>query len=371
MDEPEKKRLSINPEHFQFRNRTVKATPRQPRQANNDSEIRVRQPSRPTNSNTLKRNALLKFIRRHQANNYQRMLENGGLDTDHENTSEPAKSEIDETLEYLMGVADEIKRSENKTTGGATSSIGSPQNHSYTVRANHIPLHEQVSMSFPETTLAMPQEYHIPPSTVQPSTIALTPKPLVGSEHPQYGCLKGGSLPTYRNYVAAKSSSEVPPRFGFIPSPAGNPIQSLDESPKIPDYKHLDPEDYEFHEGGNVRPAPHTIQTDPESVRLKIQRQRRTNRRTFRIGKSAVQPTKVGILVSNRTLRKNISTKAMLLKQTPIHEIRKYLVARNLIRVGSASPDYVLRHLYENSKMLCGDIYNHNNDVLLHNFVRG
>ena len=182
----------------------------------------------------------------------------------------------------------------------------------------------------------------------------MTPKPLIGSENPQYGCLKGGSLPTYRNYMSQHNDLSNP-------QPA-IPIQH-------PEYDTLDPNDYEFHEGGDVRPALNTISTNPENIQLKVNRQRRTNRRTFRIGKSAHYP-KIGVLVSNRTIRKSISTKAQLLKQTPIHEIKKYLVKRNLIRVGSSSPDYVLRHLYENAKLLCGDIYNHNNEVLLHNFMK-
>lgn len=372
----ERKQLTINPEHFVFKsNRTTQKAPR----TKPSSEIHVRASSMPTTSrgNTLKRNALLKFIRRHQANNYQRMMENGGIlptDGDDYPVEETPKSEIDETLEYLMGVAEEVKRSQPSQQPLSMRGGGG---HSYTVRSPHIQgtggvgvgsriqPHEHVSMTFPETPLALPTEYHIPPSYVEPSTIALTPRPLVGSENPQYGCLKGGTLPTYRMLQSQQRAQPLPQH-----TPYTSPMVPVEHAtPIIPRYEDLDPDDYEFHEGGDVRPAPHTIPTNPENIRLKVNRQRRTNRRTFRIGKSPNAP-KVGVLVSNRTIRKSISTKALLLKQTPIHEIKKFLVARNLIRVGSSSPDYVLRHLYENAKLLCGDIYNHNNEVLLHNFIK-
>lgn len=131
-----------------------------------------------------------------------------------------------------------------------------------------------------------------------------------------------------------------------------------------------------FRQGGDVRPAsstsshsPHPHQA-PSQPRLKILRQRRTCRRTFNIGKSKKR-AQVGVLISNRTIRKNIATKALQLKHVPMTEVRRYLVKHNLITVGSDAPDYILRKMYETSNTLCGEIYNHNNENLLHNFIHG
>ena len=59
----------------------------------------------------------------------------------------------------------------------------------------------------------------------------------------------------------------------------------------------------------------------------------------------------------------------MLLKQTPIKEVKQYLIKHGFIRVGSIAPNAILRKMYETSKLMCGELYNHNTDILLHNFM--
>ena len=88
------------------------------------------------------------------------------------------------------------------------------------------------------------------------------------------------------------------------------------------------------------------------------------------MGKSKMLP-KVSVLVSNKTIRNNITTKSHLLKQTPIEEVKKHLIKYGLIKVGTIAPNDVLRKMYESSILMCGELYNHNPDYLLHNFVNG
>jgi len=102
--------------------------------------------------------------------------------------------------------------------------------------------------------------------------------------------------------------------------------------------------------------------------KLRYQKQKKTVRRTYNVGRSKVF-SKVGVLVSNKTMRNNISTKAQLLKQTPIDEIRRELIKTGFIRVGSNAPNDVLRQLYETSKMICGEVHNHNTENLLYNYI--
>ena len=54
-------------------------------------------------------------------------------------------------------------------------------------------------------------------------------------------------------------------------------------------------------------------------------KQKRTLRRTYRVGKSKHYP-RVGVLVSNKTLRKQITTKSQLLKQVPMEDVKKTLI---------------------------------------------
>jgi hypothetical protein len=103
---------------------------------------------------------------------------------------------------------------------------------------------------------------------------------------------------------------------------------------------------------------------------LKRLKQKKTTRRTYKIGKSKLLP-KISVLVSNKTIRNNISTKSQLLKQVPIQDIKKYLIKRGLLKVGSTAPNDILRKMYESSILLCGEVQNHNPDYLLYNFMNG
>jgi hypothetical protein len=183
--------------------------------------------------------------------------------------------------------------------------------------------------------------------------------------NPQYGCLKRGNLPTYRNYIQQQ------PRSLFHESSRGQISGGLaDDNDDVPTRDNMyegqhnrSPEEYE-----NPSSEIPTNTVDPSKVKLKYMRQKRTNSRTFKIGKSKNQP-KVGVLISNRTIRKGITNQGFLLKQTPMHEIRKFLEKRGLVKVGTAAPNEVLRKMYESSKMMCGEVYNHNSETLLHNFI--
>jgi hypothetical protein len=97
-------------------------------------------------------------------------------------------------------------------------------------------------------------------------------------------------------------------------------------------------------------------------------KRKKTIRRTYKIGRSKIMP-KVSVLVSNKTIRNNITTKAQLLKQVPLHEMRRFLIKHGFIRVGSTTPGDVIRKMYETSMLMCGEIQNHNPDNLLYNFI--
>ena len=103
---------------------------------------------------------------------------------------------------------------------------------------------------------------------------------------------------------------------------------------------------------------------------LTYPKQKRILRRTFKVGKYKSKP-KIGVLVSNRTIRNRVSTDNQLLKQTAIEDIRKFLVKKGFIRVGSSAPNDVLRKMHETAKLMCGEIENHNPDNLVYNYLHG
>ena len=161
--------------------------------------------------------------------------------------------------------------------------------------------------------------------------------------HPGYGCLKNGSLPTYRSYHNKTMKG------GMEPPVVAERIKSPTEKLLL--------------EKLNQR----EIEKKSKNQAVKKKKIKKLLRRTYHIGRDKYRP-RIGVLLSNKTIRSNVTTKSYMLKQTPIDEIRKTLVKQGFIKVGSSAPNDVLRKIYESIKMIDGDINNHNPDNLLYNF---
>jgi hypothetical protein len=219
-------------------------------------------------------------------------------------------------------------------------------------------------------------------------------KPRVPLPEPQWGCLKNGKLQTYRNWKQQtqkalpqlQQTQNNDQNISFIPTimvnshePISNKIQT--KQPFIQNEKFTQNEKYNMNQtaGTNFTNEEEKIKALSEikqtSEKIKSQnrkkprqlKQKRTIRRTYHIGKSKQVP-KISVLVSNKTIRKNVTTKATLLKQTPINEIKRFLVKKGLIKVGSTAPNDVLRKIYESVSLIGGDVNNHNPDNLLYNY---
>ena len=379
----ENKKISIDLEHFKLPSGGG-SRKRRSNAGNSDggdggASIRVRPPPKPKDHNrTTKRNALLKFIRRHQDHNYRRMMGEESRQT-HDTSSMiggggggEAKTDLDDTLDYLMNLADEVKEEQDQHYNNT-----GPASVNHTLKRN--PIQPRVFPPFPgeyesggvifqRTTNGIPSEYEnvstefpIPTASNAMPSMQLQPPRL----HPKYGCLKGGSLPTYRTYMNNNNSHSLPPS-SLAPSPPplqSQPHQFLPQTPHVRSSDFGYDDDVHGGQGGGG-----DMDNKSSNVKLKYVRQKRTNRRTFKIGKSTTRP-KVGVLISNRTIRKHIANQSHELKQTSMHEIRRFLVKHGLIKVGTSSPNEVLRKMYESAQMMCGEVYNHNTDTLLHNFI--
>lgn len=150
-----------------------------------------------------------------------------------------------------------------------------------------------------------------------------------------YGCLKGGNKPTFRSW---NKTIKNPLRFS---EDKGN-----NESER----------QYKLNELKN------------KYKRKKIRRiVRKTITRKYKLGK---QGNVVGVLIKNNETRKNIQREHGLLKRKSIHDIKKYLIEKNLLKVGSAAPNDVLRKMYEDA-ILTGEVENVGKGVILHNFLKG
>jgi hypothetical protein len=205
--------------------------------------------------------------------------------------------------------------------------------------------------------------------SAQPSMVL---KPLFNNPiqtTPQFGCLKNGQLPTYRNYMN-KTQKAFQPHINI-----GGSNNTVSPIPPVKTFTETRNEHVEnrlkesMNRVNQMKQVEEKIQQLRNSNPKKIKR-KKTIRRTYKVGKSKIAP-KVSVLVSNKTIRNNISTKAQLLKQTPIEEVKKHLIKCGLIKVGTITPNDVLRKMYESSVLMCGDLHNHNPDNLLYNFING
>ena len=172
-------------------------------------------------------------------------------------------------------------------------------------------------------------------------------------KEPPYGCLKGGSKPTWKQYNKTLKNNKQEILSEFKSKPIFN--LSLNESNEFNKRKDkLKELQTKFKGIGEVvKPKRHRIKT-------------RRIRRKITLGKNR-KKNQVGVLVKNKQTRRLIKNEVNVLKRKSINEVKEYLRKHNLIKIGTNAPDHILRSMYE-SAYLTGEVKNKNADVLLHNW---
>lgn len=219
--------------------------------------------------------------------------------------------------------------------------------------------------NIPTNTLTSPSMYPSPSIVPSPMILGTIPtnSPSMPTS-PNYGCLKNGSLPTYRNWV--KTQRHLPPQQMFLP-----PLPQQQSAGGITkDKKSSSLSERRAEIRALFKKKKEKANTPDSGLKkyMNIKKQRRILRRTFRLGKSKVH-SRVSVLVSNKTMRNRIQSVCHDLHKTPIEEVRRFLVKKGFIRVGSTCPTDVLRKMYESSNLICGEVANHNSDNLLFNYL--
>ena len=110
-----------------------------------------------------------------------------------------------------------------------------------------------------------------------------------------------------------------------------------------------------------VKPPP----TEEQKKKKKVKRKHRTIKRKITLGK---HKNRVGVLIKNKKTRKNIKKEMDTLRKKSMNQVKKYLRKHNLIKIGCAAPDSMLRDMFTDIYS-SGDVYNKNSDILLHNYV--
>jgi hypothetical protein len=197
-----------------------------------------------------------------------------------------------------------------------------------------------------------------------------------------YGCLKGGTKPTYKTWMnsvknySSMSNTDIikpptPPKKRQIETFTEKEYkESLLEEPdkhkenilkkQINDRLKKIENEQNIMNDDNIEVTPFENANNKQYIKKIIKKK-------YTLGKSS-KYRKVGVLIKGRQTKKNIISSHKKLKNTNIHQIKKYLKKHGMLKAGSSCPDEILRKIYE-SAMLSGEINNTNKNTLIHNFL--
>ena len=319
-----------------------------------DKPIKLK-PAQKKVSNKSIKNSILKEIRKNQERKYNALMDEPSVTTN--SLSNDFENDFKDSVEFMKKIADKQKETHlNQTIKNHNASVV-PSDIVVCEPTNLIPVHLEpcAELSF---QLAEEPSFDQMPFDQTSLNQSYFAEPIKILPRPDYGCLKNGSLPTYRTYHNKTM------RAVTTESSLGNkPLDNKALGQALVAERMKSPTEILLIEKLKQR----EMEDKTKNQIAKQKKYKKLLRRTYRVGRDRFRP-KVGVLLPNKTIRTNVTTKSYLLKQTPIEEIRKTLVKQGFIKVGSSAPNDVLRKIYESIKMIDGDVKNHNPDNLLYNF---
>jgi len=176
---------------------------------------------------------------------------------------------------------------------------------------------------------------------------------------PPYSNLKTSSRPTYsqwRKTVKNNDNNNTKPNISF-----GEGDEVTTEVKIFEDTFEQRQKKLQDLKDSLVKPPP----TEEQKKKKKVKRKHRTIKRKITLGK---HKNRVGVLIKNKKTRKNIKKEMETLRKKSMNQVKKYLRKHNLIKIGCAAPDSMLRDMFTDIYS-SGDVYNKNTDILLHNYV--
>jgi len=337
------KTIKVSPELFKIPQKTRK----QREKSTSQKPIKIK-----TDIHKTTKRRLLNYIRDQQEQNYKKMIEGSSTHThitQPEKQEHLAKTNFEESVAYLENLKEKMA---NKIQIAGATSPSSPTIPVITTLASIPQITPPPSLQSTQKTL---KQYHDTPLNIGGTSVKQEYEnvslnfPIENG--PAYGCLKGGNLPTYRSWMNQTRKNTQTDR----------PVRPMTLEQRKEEFRKI----YEKNK--------ENLNLKQELKQAKIYlkkppKQKRIIKRTYHIGKSKYHP-KVGVLVSNKTIRQQITENVNRLKQTSMEDVRKLLVRKGLIRVGSSCPPDVLRKMYESVSTLCGDLDNHNPENLLYNYM--
>ena len=259
------------------------------------------------------------------------------------------EKEFDKSLSFLQNLSSSKKKSTKKKHHQNTSQPKST-----------------LSTSIPEVKIAM----ELPKEMMETPTLRLPQSrtTLKNTGGPAYGCLKNGSLPTYREFIRGRPT-EGKQSIIHAPRVELNIREKTLEQVKN-NFKNNSVKNTKTFTETKAVVAPNAVA--PNAVEMEggggsgQKTQHRIKTTKYKLGKNKTSKV-MSILIKNSDTRKRVSAECSRLKKKSILEVKNYLRKRNLLKTGSDAPPDVLRSMYENA-VLTGEVSNDANDTLVHNF---
>lgn len=361
----EKKTIQINPDLFNYSN---KNTTRK-KQPKDGPTIKIKSEEKKSKQKSLRKN-VLKMIREKQQEEYKRLFGKSNTKTAIEKPeNKEFNTDFNESLEFFSSLAKNHEENETNQTNQI--------NHNNTLKKypndniNSLLLLPTTPIGMNTPIIDVPISINTQPTYAAPPMQINRPNNLLPPP-PKYSCLKNSALPTYRNWC--RQTQRVYPTTGLQgpnvgPSVGPSYTSSLTSS-SMPSFTSDIPINNKVSEivQKHAKTQSQSIFNMKNKNRIKYLKRRKIFKRTYHVGRSSNKP-QIGVLVSNRTIRNRISSEAQLLKQTPIHDVRKFLIKKGFIKIGTSAPNDVLRKMYESVSLVCGEVQNHNPENLLFNFI--
>jgi len=393
-----KKTITINADFFKMGTKSRRQTKKRREEGDSSGipKIKIRNPAeKDVSTKTLKRRAVINMLKNNIERRKKLLVEGEEPMTNTTTYEGKFESDFKEAKSFLEKIMDQEAQKKQ------VSHSETLKNREPPIAPNSLLFNRDVfDTALSDISLQIeppPQPLNANPANQNLGKMTIPPPP-------KYGCLKGGKLPTYRTMRSREQPTANAPPIGALASHPGSAVPSspLKQTYVIPPATSSPVSDSTSISGigkpsglaqpsglGKLTPAQQRselkqfldkkkeesqridrVQKHQQIVRPEKKKQRRTVRRTYRVGKSKIYP-KVGVLISNRTIRTQVLQKKQEISETPIEDVRKYLVRQGFIRVGSSCPNDVLRKMYESAILIGGDIKNHNPDNLVYNYMQG
>jgi|SaaInlStandDraft_2_1057019.scaffolds.fasta_scaffold93136_1 hypothetical protein len=188
---------------------------------------------------------------------------------------------------------------------------------------------------------------------------------------PPYGCLKGGSQPTFRQW---KTSTQK--NLGFTSDDDDEDVDGDEDDDFVETLKEIQKDKSEPTDTNFTKPMINIEKSIPTERENKLNNLRekkggyvtkKTLKRKYKLGKSK-KNNSISVLIKSTQTKKKVMDEKKKIENEDISKIKKYLREHNLIRIGSTTPNDVLKTMYE-SAILSGYVNNNSDDVMLHNYL--